>query len=902
MTNILISTTCLFLLAAQGAIVPPEKLSQAEAFFLRRMTEFWKDHDYTLVKKQIEDFLASNPQSAIHDNLHAILADILYQERDYPKALIFYDKIGDSSLQQKTLLRKAQCLYLIGDYDSVIAHLTLAINETSKHVESEIQFLLADSLFRKLQKITDLSQQKELASQAKPLLLGLYETNYKDKVLLPLAEVHRILEENAQAAALYIILAETMSDKKEQILLQAASLQIGFNKGDAIGTYQKVVDLGQGKASEAAYNELLLLFQENRFSDLVSRAAVLAPYLSDDKKALFDFCLGRSHFKLDQFSDAIVYFERYLQEEPEATSYKRAAFLTLISCSQKVNDPTLFDRVLEQFLTVFSHDEEAGKALLLHAQNALQNGNADQATTDLRRLLIAFPELPEKETLLYNYALLLSKTQKWNESRNAFLSFLNQFPETPHVNLIWSSVVHCSVEELKGASPENLLTKKAQLAGDLQHALSQSNLFSPEEQANYQLLAGQLQFDLQNFQEALNELTSFSTNYPDHPSIPQAFLLQARLHHELQSSPEVFVAVAEKALDVTKDQENKTALRLQLFNAYLTMKQYDKAAHHLYQAHMVDEIAVQQENQLWLAHYYYEGAKQGKIENEKRSVALFQKILKTDENFAVHFNPEQTYLETEVVKFADLLPAQEKKKLLSSLRDIQTQNKAQPWKLQRHTLYELGKLHLSLNEPDEALKVFDELIATSDSTPSYASNAALLEKSRILLSRCPECDRNETNPTVSQVLSTLKDLQIQKKLSCEPLHLEAALEYADIRTQLASPEARSESAIFFLNRIKDDFNAKDDTIAQEYHEARIRFPEKDLIYQNYMKCIEAEILRLEAQLAKEQNDLEKAHRSKEVALALLHEVLEDTHITPYLKNRAQHNLEALEITGLIKEQ
>ncbi|HUD00982.1 MAG TPA: tetratricopeptide repeat protein, partial [Rhabdochlamydiaceae bacterium] len=739
----------------------------------------------------------------------------------------------------------------------------------------------------------DLSQQKALASQAKPLLLGLYETNYKDKVLLPLAEVHRILEENAQASSLYIILAESMPDKKEEILLQAASLQMGFSKNDAIATYQKIVDLGQSKAPEAAYNELLLLFQENRFSDLVNRSAVLAPHLPGEKRALFDFCLGRSHFKLDQFSDAIAYFERFLQEESESTSYKRAAFLTLISCSQKVKDPTLFDRILEQFLTAFPHDEEAGNALLLHAQNALQNGNADQATADLGRLLSEFPNLPEKETLLYDHALLLSKTQKWVESRDAFISFLKEFPQTAHVNLIWPSIVHCSVEQLKGVSSENVLDKKAQLAGDLQQALTKSNLFTPEEQANYRFLVGQLLFDLQSFPESLAQLVSFTTDYPNHPSVPQAILLEARIHYELKSAPVVFVTVAEKALDITTEKENKTALRLQLFNAYLTMKDYEKASSHLYQAHMVDEVAVQQENQLWLAHYYYEGAKQGNADHGARSAALFRKILKIDENYAVHFNPEQSYLETEVLKFSEQLAPQDKKRLLSSLRDIQAQNKSQPWKLERHTLFELGKLFLSLNEPDEALKAFDELIATSDSTPSYASSAALLEKSRILLSRCPECDRVETNPTVSHILSTLKDLQIQKKLSCEPLHLEAALEYADIRTQLASPEARRESAIFFLNRIKDDFSAKDDAIAQEYQEARIRFPEKDLLYQNYMKCIEAEICCLESQLAKEQNDLDKAKRSEEVALALLQEVLQDIHITPYLKNRAEHNLKAL---------
>lgn len=891
MTNFLIST-CLFLLAAQPAMVPQGKLTQQEAFFLRRITEFWKDRDYTLVKKQIEEFLAKNQQSTIHDNLHAILADILYQERDYPKALVFYEKINDAGLQQKTLLRKAQCIYLLGNYEAVIELLTPIM---SGNVESELEFLLADSVFRKLQKVADVTEQKELAAQSKPLLLKLYDTNYKDKALLPLAEVHRILEESAEAATLYLVLAETMPDKKEEILLQAASLQMGYSKNDAIATFQKVVDLGQAKAAEAAYNELLLLFQENRFADLVSRAAVLAPHMADDKNILFNFCLGRSHFKVDQFSDAIVYFERYLQQEKEATAYKRAAFLTLISCSQKVGDPLLFDRVLEQFLAAFPGDEEAGKALLLHAQTALQSGNADQATTDLGRLLISFPNLPEKESLLYDHALLLLKTQKWQQSRTAFHSFIYQFPETPHADLIWSSIVHCSVQELKAATADTVLTKKGQLASDLQQALAKSNLFSPEEQANYRFLIGQLHFDLQNYSEALIQLTAFSTDFPDHPSIPQAFLLQARLHHELKSAPEVFVAIAEKALEMTKDQENKTALRLQLFNGYLSLKEYDQAAHHLYHVHLVDDIAIQQENQLWLAHYYYDRAKKGSSDDLKRVAAVYQKVLKMDENFTVHFNPEQTYFENEVLRFAELLNEQDKKKLLTSLRQMQSQNKTLGWKLERHILHELGKLYLSLNEHDEALKVFDELIASAETGSSDISNSALLEKSRILISRCPECDRTESNPTISQVLSTLKDLQIQKQLAYEPLHLEAALEYADIRTKMAAPETRSESAIFFLNRIKDDFNAKDNALAQEYHEARIRFPEKDLIYQNYMKCIEAEILRLEAELAKEQNDLEKVSRSREVALALLHEVLQDIHITPYLKSRAEHNLKALSL-------
>ncbi len=889
MTNIIISSL-LCLLGTQAALVQTEKLSPKESFFLRRMTEFWKDRDYALVKKQIEEFLAAHPESVIHDNLHAILADILYQEKEYQKALELYEKIVDASLQHKSITRKCQCLYLLGQYDVVISTLSPLLGDIQVDSKEELQFLLADSLFRKLHASDDQALQKELANQAKPLLLGLYETNYKEKVLLPLAEVHRILEENPQAASLYMILAEKMPDKKEEILLQVAALQMAFNKNGAIETFKQIVDLGKSKASEAAYNELLLLFQENRFADLVSRASAIAPHLNDERKILLDFCLGRSHFKLEHYPEAIVHYEKFIQSESESTSYKRAAFLTLISCSQKIQDGALFDRILQQFLAAFPNDEEAGKALLLHAQNALQSGNAAQATADLGKLLSEFPQLSEKETLLYDHALLLSKIQKWSESRDAFMAFLQEFPQSSHSNLIWSSIVHCSIQELKAASEENLLDKKAQLSGDLQQALSRSNLFTPEEQSNYHFLLGQLLFDLRSYQEALDQLSSFSSAYPNHVSIPQALLLQAHIHRELKSPPEVFAEVAEKALSATTDIENKTPLRLQLFNTYLSMKEYDKAAQHLYQIYMIDEVPIQQENQLWLAHHYFEGAKQGNSDHTTRAITLFQKILKTDESYAVNFNPAQSYLENEVLKFADLLQMSDKKRLLSSLRDLQLRNEAEPWKLQRYVLLELGKLHLALNEHDDALKVFDELAASPD---AGISNTALLEKSRILLSRCPECDRTETNQIVTQILSTLKDLQIQKKLACEPLHLEAALEYADIRTQLASPEARRESAIFFLNRLKDDFSGKDDQIAKEYHEARLRFPDKDLLYQNYMKCIEAEIFRLEAQLAKEQNDLEKAQRSEEVALALLQEVLQDTHITPYLKNRAELNLKAL---------
>ena len=94
--------------------------------------------------------------------------------------------------------------------------------------------------------------------------------------------------------------------------------------------------------------------------------------------------------------------------------------------------------------------------------------------------------------------------------------------------------------------------------------------------------------------------------------------------------------------------------------------------------------------------------------------------------------------------------------------------------------------------------------------------------------------------------------------------------------------------------MKEDFNAKDDALSQEYHEARLRYPEQDRLYQTYMKCLEAEILTWEARDAESKNEIEKATHAKKVASILFDEVMNDPHTTNYLKNRVQERLSDIE--------
>ncbi len=884
-----------YLFAMQGMMIPQENLSSHEAFFLRRVTEFWKDRDYPLVKKQIEEFLSSHESSNIHNNLYALMGDMLYQESDYAGALASYNKITDPLLIEKIQPRRFQCLYLVEDYDEVTDTLASLFQDANKKVEhlDEMKFIFADSLFRKMRGAAEVGGRQELASQAKPFFLELFNTSYQDKVLLPLAEIHRELGELKEACPLYQMLAEKRPGQREEFLLQAAVLQLQFDPLIALETFQQVVDLGGVRASDAAYQELLLLFQNDRFSDLISRAPKLEMHLSSDQRAMVEFCLARSYFKLEQLPEATVHFRTFVQQELDNTPYKRAAFLNLIYCAQKTENGSLFDEVLEQFLAAFPRDEEAGKVLLLHAQTALQKGDATQASRDLNQLLKDFPDFPDQETLLYDQALLLSKTEQWSESRNAFIAYLKRFPSTPHSNLIWSAVVHSSIQALKRAAEDQISEKKELLASDLAQALTICDLFSPEEEASYQFLLGQLMFDLHHFKEAAIELDRLCQKYPNHASLSEAYLLQALAHRELKSEPQLFISVAEKALALSENPTHKSTLRLYLFNAYLATKEYDKAADNLYQTFLVDGNSIQQENQLWLINHYLEKAQKGDLSSKERTQRLFKKVLVLDEQYGVHFDPSHTALEAEALKFAGILAPQEKERLLRSLIELQAAHESYPWKLQDHILFELAKTSLSLHQTDEALKGFDELISKERLTSSMIGSAALLEKSRLLLSRADFTEKNEENSTLRFVLSTLKDLQVQKQLAHEPIHLEAALDYADLRISLAPEELRAESALFFLNRIKEDFYAKDDPTGHEYHEARLRYPEKDQLFQSYMKYLEAEIFSWESIEALRNNDVEKEAQAKKVAISLFKEILQDVQATPYLKHRAALKLDTL---------
>ena len=883
--NKILSVVCFSAVFIQGTLLPKEHLSPQENIFLRRITEFWKDKDYALVKKQITEFLSANPLSPLSDHLYAILGDLYFQENNFAEAVSAYRHIHAGEFQEKTLYSHASSLYVTNDYAGVVALAQpFYVKGTLGRMERghEIHSILGDSFYRIISAEDNAAKKKELAQIAKPILQSL--ASQEQRALYFLADIHRYLEEFPEACTFYMMLADKDASKREEFLAQAASLQLSFDKTSAAATYGKIAALGGPKASDAAYNQFALLFQAQNYAELCGAQEEISKHLAPEHQALFQLCLGRSYFFLENYAKAASSFEKYLEKQ-----HDKNALIMLLICAQKTQDTPLFDRVLDDLAKTYPQDPEVARALLIHAQHSVEQRDLSAAASDLGKVLAQFPDIDNREVLLYDHALLLSQTQDWAGSRLSFLKLIEHFPDTTHKNQIFQYLLTCSLEQMK-AAPEDL-TIKQQLVFDLQNALSSSS-FPETQKSSYVFLLGKAQFELEQYGPATETLQSFLNAYPDSPSANEAHLLSALSLREQGIFDQAFAQHAENVLANSKDAAPMQALHRDLFNAYRQIGNWEKAAEHLFQAYVVGSEQIQDENKVWLASFYFDKAKAGDTHAREKALALYPKLLALNgEKMAPDAVVDHPLLETEVLKFSSLLPPTKKALLLSSLNDLQETNPQVEWKLQRQALFELGKTYASLQESQKALDIFNHLIESAAS--SYFSSAAQLERARLLFAACPEEKRNEENPQIIEILSTLKDLQIQKKIYSEPLHLEAALEYADIRTSLAAPEKRLETALFFLSRIKEDFTGAENPALQEYQEAQTAFPEKSVLYHNYLKCIDAEISRLQALQCRKAKEVDQAKALEQTAQGLLSEVLADKEATSFLQQRAELNLSAI---------
>ncbi len=894
-----------------------------EAFLVRRIAEFWKDQDYNTVREQITDFLEKYPNSTINDNLLGILGDLLLQENEYENALSMYQKIKSSDVLEKITINKLQCYYELNQFNKIIEEgepwLTSPYQEISDRID-ELHFLVGEAYFRTAISFNDENKKIDYLAKAKPIYEKIINSSFNDPVTFALAEIYRLRNENEKAASLFKQLAKEHKEQKEELLFHAALAQSQFDKNLAIETFSEIIKDNSVLSKEAQLNRLILFFQENRFQDVIEAYQNIINKVDVEKQNELDYIIGRSYFAIEGYEQADKWLEKYISLSKKNTPEFKNTLLMQLNCAQHIKDENKYKSIIVTLKNHFPEDDQLPQAIFIHAMMLKEIGDFEGAESKIKQLLSNHLDFDDKETLLLEYGIISYNNEKWEQSRNAFSSFLSQFPDNENSKVAWKYLLANSLNLLKYVEDNvEINYTKQTFYEDLTKILETKNILSQNELKECLFLQGKTAYELDNCKDALKYLNNYLGQFHDDISTAQAHLLIALCHHKMGSDPQLFCGHAETALKADPNLKDKSSIHLELYNAYLSIIEtcsnnndkklfYDMAAEHIYQAIELQELPIKLENKLWLANFYYNKISphtkiyetDGTLPNDsdsffyKRSKSLFEKILiKNTEEQIININENETYLEWEIIKltnFAGREKLYDKKiKWLTDLIEQQSKNEKWGWKLKQASLIELAKTYELSGRIEDAYETFKFISKSPDNNPSFESQYALLQSLRLQFMLTKPNHKMERNSEVLKALNELKELQIKKSPLSEPLHIEAALEYAWIRGQLSEDSDKAVRYLFFLNRIKEDFDNLEDPMIINYNAVLKENEEKLQIFNTYMSFLELEINRCEAILDSKAGRTSHAIELREKVTNKLNQFVK-TNTSYYLNGKIKRSL------------
>lgn len=866
----------------------PRKNSFEENLTLRRIAEYWKEGEFVSVKSQIRSFLSAYPESTYADSLNAMLGDLFFNEKNYLEACETYQKIQDPTFQKQTHYQLLYSLYQEGLFDAVTASATPFIEEKrgSKEQEEMARFFLADALYQ-LGKKTDHSQAKtNLYSQSMAHFKQLQQTSHAPHTLYPMAVMYTHLKENEKAAALYEQLAELHPQQKEEFLFQAASLYLPTNKNAAVTLYGKVYLLDGRHAADAAFNQIQLLFAQKRFKDLLTAQENAIKYVPLEHLPLMRYYIGKSLFALGDYPNAANYLSQFLENECPQERLLRNACAALIQCAHKTRNLSLFNQSLARLNTHFPKEEITCQSLLLHAHFCREIGELAAAQRDLQSLIHQFPNHVNQDAFRYDEALLFAQLKQWEAGASAFKNWLMQYPKSAQRSNAYRHLLACQAELIKEAPPETALVRRQDLVTILHEALGQKKLFSSEEQKHMQFCLGNTLYETAQYDQALNAFSEYVERYPQGSKLPEAYLGMTYCYIKGAFDPQGFALCAEQALALNETLPQREALHLELYNTYLDLAAsasdaekgtyIDQAAHHLFSAL---RQPLHQDNYIWLANHYikkFQTADSQAIEKDlylSRSIAILEWLLDT-------MNIQNPSIEREALRlsqlYIDSYRYNDAANLLQALQEAQRLTPDASWQYQRLTAFELGRVYEHLLQWNKALNIYDDLISSSSHAYSYFGTAARLRSACIEFDQLDPKEKQEEAEVVQNICNELKNLQIQRKLSSEPWHLEAALSYIDIKVELAPPSHRLDLRLQLLKQVKEEFTASHDPLTKQYLIAAEQFPEQWAIYKQYLHFMESEEERL------------TSHSNRQKNVSSYYDDLLKQPINAFLKYRIQH--------------
>ncbi|PCI77113.1 hypothetical protein COB21_03535, partial [Candidatus Aerophobetes bacterium] len=251
----------------------PKTYSDEESFRVRKIVEFWKDGDFSIVENQISTFLSDFSESEFGEYFHWVLGDIFLEKKAYDQALSQYRAISHPGLKEQMLVNELQCYYKLQQHETLYQVAQPFLSNPSPTLSEnldEIHLFSAEALFNQALVADEKETQQLLAKEARNLYYKIDQRQYFKQAEFALARIHAITEEYPEAATAFKNLAKTNPALAQDLLFEAATCEVEFDKQAALETFLTVQSEANDRFSESTYNILVILFHNQQYDQIIT--------------------------------------------------------------------------------------------------------------------------------------------------------------------------------------------------------------------------------------------------------------------------------------------------------------------------------------------------------------------------------------------------------------------------------------------------------------------------------------------------------------------------------------------------------------------------------------------------------------------------------------------------------
>jgi len=902
--------------ASNRSTTPP---SHEETLFARRIARLWEDKESRpYVKGQIVTFMEQYPKSQFLDNFLIMLGDLCFAENEWQQAFDLYNRIEKDLNTVPMLDKRFYCLYKLRYYKVLCEELEPHLNHDYKDLSDELrerwQMILADAFFQQGIENSTNNQSRQFLTKAQIYYKSLLKSPLRERALLQLARIYASLDEPRKAVKIYINLAAIQPEQRNALLLEAAKVQATYDIYSALSTIA-TVNGSQGTFSETAVlQKAKLLFDIKAYEQLLSIQDELLRDISDVHRQELLILLGKSALTLKKFQEAIAILFPVLDTMAPDSPYRKSTLLTLIAAHRGLHDIKAVEKYVSVLENNFAGDEAVAHGRFMQALCYDKAQRFEDCQNLLQSIIEEFPSFTRMESVALTSHRVLYQQQQWPQCRKGLSIFIHRWPKSPHVREAKTLFIQAFLQEYE-KEPENT-NHDPQFLAELDAVLNVMKDDQIPHNEEYLLRLAQILYQRQHYTKALEVLEDHPFSQQERCS--QKHLLIALCHKNGFNDLSSFIHHAEKALQLNPSLPEKNNVHLNLFAAYIKLSEddntknfQDEAARHLCAVVVDDSSIVTVDNILWLANTYYDKIatkinpynpqtfNNDDLTIVKQAATVFQKALRFDSlNTLLEINENTLFMETAALKLTTLWGILEQYPqqlfLLQQLDKQQRQNSSWPWKHRLETLYALAQAWTTNHDIPQAISFYKLLVNNNLRCNTQLRCATQLHLARLLFDNLPLNERSLDNPTIKDSLDILHKLQMRKSLPQEPIHLEAALDYAFIRASLEPKERQNQELLSLLRKAKEFFTATDDILSKDYMANQELHPEKKRLFQAYLMLFDAHIARLQAFLANKEQQQQQVEIQMNAAMTIYETLLKDHFaVSKYLVDQAKSGLDAM---------